>query len=282
MSEKQMIIPFGKYAGQPVDVLQADPSYCQWLTGQNWFRERYATINTLIINNFTKPEDTPEHNALQVKFLDNDFVEKFGKYYFKINDASRMALAKKYSEQYAVCTKMYNKEQIAIDEYNKNTLCDYPYTIPKDAARVPCNMQHGDAYYYPKCKELYDAKSNWWCKPGSECVCCKLSDMSSKVGLYKFSHIEFEVDGWDVKFVHGVIGQNNSLDTVYIEIKPCVGDDYPSILRQMKANQQDHYGTFILLYKQFTATGATESQVKEIFKNSKFNMISFSEIEVTK
>jgi len=28
------IVPFGKYKGQPVDVLAADHAYCDWLTSQ--------------------------------------------------------------------------------------------------------------------------------------------------------------------------------------------------------------------------------------------------------
>jgi hypothetical protein len=67
------IVPFGKYKGQPVEALAADRSYLDWLTAQSWFRERYAGIYTLIINNFTEPSETPEHNRLQARFLDPEF-----------------------------------------------------------------------------------------------------------------------------------------------------------------------------------------------------------------
>jgi hypothetical protein len=67
------IVPFGKYKGQPVEVLAADHAYCDWLTGQSWFRERYGAVYTLIVNNFAEPSETPEHNALQARFLDDDF-----------------------------------------------------------------------------------------------------------------------------------------------------------------------------------------------------------------
>src|SRR4051812_30049904 len=62
------VIPFGKYKGQAAEVLRSDPAYVQWLSGQDWFRDRYAIIHTLIIHNFGEPSETPEHNALQVKF----------------------------------------------------------------------------------------------------------------------------------------------------------------------------------------------------------------------
>ena len=46
------ILTFGKYKGQPVDVLQSDPDYCEWLINQKWLPERFPHICTLIINNF--------------------------------------------------------------------------------------------------------------------------------------------------------------------------------------------------------------------------------------
>lgn len=64
------LVPFGKHRGKPVEILMSDPSYVAWLRGQAWVAERFPAIHTLIINNFGAPEDTPEHNALQLRFLD--------------------------------------------------------------------------------------------------------------------------------------------------------------------------------------------------------------------
>src|SRR5262245_23110071 len=41
--------------------------------GQAWFRERYGNVYTLIVNNFSEPSETPEHNALQARFLEDGF-----------------------------------------------------------------------------------------------------------------------------------------------------------------------------------------------------------------
>lgn len=71
------IIPFGKYKGQPVDVLKNDRPYLEWLQGQEWFTARYQNINTLIVNNFREPSETPEHNKLQALFLDGKFLYQF-------------------------------------------------------------------------------------------------------------------------------------------------------------------------------------------------------------
>jgi hypothetical protein len=67
------LVPFGKYRGQPVETLAADPEYTDWLAAQPWFRERHPNVYAVIVNHFKPPEDTPEHNALQARFLNEDF-----------------------------------------------------------------------------------------------------------------------------------------------------------------------------------------------------------------
>lgn len=54
-------------------MLEADPAYLQWLAGQDWFRSRYVVLRQTIINRGAEPEETPEHNALQARFLDDTF-----------------------------------------------------------------------------------------------------------------------------------------------------------------------------------------------------------------
>lgn len=71
------VVPFGKYKGKPVEALAQDRQYVEWLTAQPWFKDRYQTIYNVIVNNFQEPSETPEHNALQVLFLDAAFRERF-------------------------------------------------------------------------------------------------------------------------------------------------------------------------------------------------------------
>ena len=76
-AQRPQVVPFGKYKGQPLEALAADREYLTWLQGQSWFRERYQQIYALIINNFGEVADTPEHNAMQVLFLEDDFCAQF-------------------------------------------------------------------------------------------------------------------------------------------------------------------------------------------------------------
>jgi uncharacterized protein (DUF3820 family) len=75
---KSKIIPFGKYKGRLIDeVLIDDPNYLQWLAGQDWFRAKFVVLHQVIINRGAPAEETPEHNALQVRFLDDAFCRHF-------------------------------------------------------------------------------------------------------------------------------------------------------------------------------------------------------------
>src|SRR5262245_25494151 len=78
LGERANVIPFGKYKGRMIEeLLIDDPGYLQWLTGQDWFRAKFNILHQVIINRGAEPEETPDHNALQVKFLDDDFCLRF-------------------------------------------------------------------------------------------------------------------------------------------------------------------------------------------------------------
>ena len=38
------VVLFGKYKGQPVEVMAADTDYCEWLAAQPWFSAKYRNI----------------------------------------------------------------------------------------------------------------------------------------------------------------------------------------------------------------------------------------------
>ena len=187
------LVPFGKYKGQPMEVMQMDTKYCEWLATQDWFREQYGNVyNQVIINNFTEPSETPEHNRLQMRFLDEAFIDRF--VYQKIIP----------------------------------TLSAVKFAIEK---------------------------------------------------------IEFEKNGWDVciDFKYTAKGDPEDYDrfrSVCFEIKPCMGDDFPAVLRQMKANSKRYRCEYyVCMIDEFTACGATFEQVNQMFRLSKFSLMRFSDFE---
>lgn len=90
------IVKFGKYKGQPLEILLKDTDYVKWCQNNGMFEKFKLNIGTVVVNNnvtMTKDEPTPAHNKLQNMFLDNDFVKKFISmfvpiYNFNINEKS--------------------------------------------------------------------------------------------------------------------------------------------------------------------------------------------------
>jgi hypothetical protein len=72
----EVVVPFGKHKGATVgELLTKDPQYAQWLSAQGWLAQRFAEVHAAIAARGAGSEETPEHNALQVRFLDPDFCK---------------------------------------------------------------------------------------------------------------------------------------------------------------------------------------------------------------
>lgn len=179
--DNQKIVPFGKYKGKPLEAMAEDREYLDWLLTQSWFRERFESYYTIIINNFGEASETPDHNAMQAEFLSPEFRKAFCFHVCKIE-------------------------------------------WPEDAGKLTIRY-------------------------------------------------EFEVKGWDVVMMRipGYVEH-------FVELKPSMGDDYPAVLRQIKARKE--FGSVIvLMVRTYAGAGATLAQVKEIFKNSGIKVVLRSEIE---
>lgn len=122
------IIPFGKYKGQPVEVLVNDRKYTDWLMAQEWFRNDRPELYNIIVNNFGEPSDTPEHNRMQADFMKKEVRRKIvsqlyshteniiEKYDIKVND---------YSEQINAIKAELHQLTKTLDELksHKEELC---------------------------------------------------------------------------------------------------------------------------------------------------------------
>jgi hypothetical protein len=222
------LVPFGKYKGQPVEAMIADQDYCQWLAAQDWFRSRYAAIHTLVINYGAEPDETPEHNRMQARFLDDSYC---------------LALARVVEPAFSWSREEMNEKVRA---------WEYPVTGVDDF------------------------------------VDCKISRKS------------FEVGGWDVVFCvkHGgevywkreaslIYSESKWLGATtmfHVECKPCIGDDYPKVMRQIRnyqlLAQKEFYLSkeVVLLIDQFAASAVSYAQMSEIFKTAGITTIMAEEL----
>lgn len=71
------MVSFGKYKGKSVEALLDDRPYLDWLLSQSWFKEKFGNVYNVVINNGNEPSETPEHNAMQIKFLSQEYRQKF-------------------------------------------------------------------------------------------------------------------------------------------------------------------------------------------------------------
>lgn len=118
-----------------------------------------------------------------------------------------------------------------------------------------------------------------------------------KNNMFMIEKTTFEVNGWDV-YMHLGFPYNAN---IFLELKPSVGDDYPSVLREMKVHKnyasrnQDvvykdyyydycdygrcSYGTadtkdyHILVYKNLTTSTISESELAEYFNSCDFEVV---------
>jgi hypothetical protein len=227
------LMPFGKYQGRPVEQLQqTDPGYLQWLSAQPWFREKHATIHTLIVNNFKEDCDTPEHNRLQARFLD---------------------------KQYA---------------YN-----------------VACSFRGKDYATYLSTQFCEFVSLNG--------VACQESS-----SYRKSYRIGFEVSGWDVclevnspffrskpilvkQFDGQTIEETDSTGwglAIKIELKPCIGDDFPTVLRQVKArparsNKYDDTPWLRCVFAEEFNSSVDIASVKEMFRLAGIRLLVSQDIK---
>lgn len=73
MSKKdKTLVPFGKYAGQPLEVLLADKSYCAWMVGQASICEQYPELCNLVFSEHGSGLKTPNHNRMQAEYVNEE------------------------------------------------------------------------------------------------------------------------------------------------------------------------------------------------------------------
>jgi len=234
---KQNIVPFGKYKGQPIEALAQDRTYLDWLSAQNWFRERYAGIYTLIINNFSEATETPDHNALQVLFLDDAFCERF---IAVLKPQWGDGIKKELSDH------VLRQRQQLVDHAESKWISDERKKEAETALRKYDEVKLKWGLSFRRQFEQHGVDVNLQCTIGTTEKLPRL--LSSKLVADDF------LSSW--------FGSFN------IEIKPTVGDDYPAVLRQMRANRSD-----LLFTENYTGVGATKEQFVKTFALSGIKVI---------
>jgi hypothetical protein len=278
MSSELERISFGKYRGQPVEVLQQDPSYCDWLVAQPWFREKCSRLNALVINNFTEPSETPEHNRLQVRFLDELFRQRFltassdpaelrdtvwnlkqdlveGRQEVLVELRERLAVpppsapaadAKDWEQQRYVKDLDARRQREEALSWCERDLRTLDKLNPER-----CHWLRGDVEFEPQGADVRLTAYLALCDP-------TLSQLAHVDGALARPGIEWDGVRWRKE------GNLRARYNRLVECKPSLGDDFPAVLRQMRRAESN-----VLLVGGFDAEGATLEQVREMFGHIK-------------
>lgn len=269
---KMNVIPFGKYKGQPVEVLQQDTNYAEWLMTQPWFKERFGATYTLVVNNFGEPAETPEHNALQAMFLDEGWLLRFAAllvHRWEFPDTLRRAV-RRAVESATKAAEDAKESARQRREYAERPLGASPNKWEQESKVRDSKMALAD-----------DARAAGFTATADHlALMLKLSSV-----MVESADLRFELNGADVVFYLTAFagedtGSGRALDQritagrlVSVECKPMIADDYPAILRQMKANHSN-----VLFAREYTGRGATFEQVKKIFAGESIEIILESEV----
>lgn len=258
------IVPFGKYKGQPVEAMMADPAYCAWAMAQPGLRERFAGLFAVIVNGGVAPDaPTPEHNRMQLLFRNPDL--RVAAYRSIVGEkALDEAIEQRFRRNSSVLEAGEVAKSAAVDE-----------EIAKGTLTLKDWLQHKKSGYdYRLGHELRDAARDRVHAAGEDAEKRRRREMlDSGEGARLLNEairkapVEFEVSGWDVA-LSGPCGP--------LTLEPIMGDDYPVVLRAMKMRRE--MGRRALIVDHFEAEGASLDDVKWLFAQSGMTVKPLAEI----
>lgn len=313
------IVPFGKYKGRPVVDLVADRSYCDWLAAQPWFRERYAPVYNVIINGTAgQPQDSPEHNKMQARYLDHDACLTLARLWLVGPETLRTRWDKQQDEKLTPRQRANLQVEpfgayvldLAFEEQGWDLLIKARTELPvtEVAEPGPCecycepgrcgqrmvtrsrfDKSHGpdkpygkmhywdetlpvtaDAAEWSKCHE-YGGRRTRHCAEDCPATWTTPTDRygcSSSLTAYEKA---LDGRGGDAHFG--------------VELKPTIGDDYPSILRAVVKRMQMgqsrgtlRLGKVLVLADEVQTEGVELDAVKRIYRTQGVTLLTTAEL----
>ena len=241
----QNVVPFGKYRGQPVEVMRADQAYFDWAYAQEGIRRQHPWIFNVQLG---EPSFTPEHNRYQVLFLEPDFANGVWDVLYPESRAGMVLVNRldtKFGDHRDPCGGQAGLVRHLRDNLGFLERTGRSETVLADARQ---DLATAEAVLVER-REAVSAEQLRPIEPG------EVEDVI----------VEFEAkESFDTRSAGSADVQLSFYGKVYrIEIKPQMGDDYPAVLRQMKAS-----GCDVLYLVNYNGSGATLDQVVRLFKAS--------------
>ena len=241
-NEPTNIVPFGKYKGQDVEVMQADQGYVDWFLQQQDMIRKYENIYNVLINFNPDASETPIHNNIQGKFFNELFC------------ASLVSFTDIDSINYVI-------------ENSKNSCRSFDY-LEININNIEAELKGWDIVF------TYSLFAN---VNFSE----DILELHNNLGKILKSDFKHNYDRYDYNKI--ICNSFNSDCQYFIEIKPSLSDDYPSVLRQIKKNMNfcrlTGRDSIFLVIGEYTGIGVDYDSLKKIFKSSGIEIIKIEDIE---
>lgn len=269
-------VPFGKHRGQPMAVLLADTGYIQWMMSQASFDDKYPNIMNYLRNGPTEQGDcTPEHNSLQMRFMDPAYCARFAA---AICNPNRKECGERHHSlgyeaggvSHTAAFRGRGKDGNERHVWSK--ISDTGNRFKASNAYYKVSEAEYESLTVVRC----DSKKPW----GTE------ASVSS-----------YEWHNWDLLLVGSQkcpdcgVPRDSSV-VMAVELKPTIGEDYPAILRKVKQRRAEtsaraknesilmYYGHphVVVFTDSYTGKSASWEQVREMFRLSNVTLLQSSEL----
>jgi hypothetical protein len=304
---RNQVMTFGRYKGQPIELMLSDRSYCEWIAAQPWFREQFAPIYNIIVNGLPGEEQcTPEHNALQNLFvLDrHPHAVNLAKLLMKASKPPKLDHKECDIEANPIFADWRIVERKAeINGWDVTFRCLERWTGRWRSKEITTWRKWSDEEDWKKKASWSDNFYREDAEPDWSKVEWKSLEKSERYGykdhIYKSENRIVvataenrevtEYGEWKIKLER--FGDENydweDKRRIAVELKPTLGDDYPAVLRQMLkridfhvGQSSFHYGgKAALVIGSFSSDVTTLEDLKAIFAQHDIAVVTLSEIE---
>ena len=252
-----IVLPFGKHKGKTVaELLATDPQYADWVTAQAWVADRFAELHAAIISRGAGSDDSPEHNALQARFLDLAFCQAL----VQITSATNIGSARDecWNRGRRPLLRETERKRERLDTLAGSIKWAKEYGGPVNAD----GLRKNEAECQSLREQIEDLEQTYQEWPREEWP----------VEI----EVTFELAGVDVGLDAFIMEDRDRffIDRLKVEIKPSVGDDYPTVLRQMRRTKAG-----VLVVETFAGRGVSEPQMRAMFEASGIKVVFVQEIE---
>ena len=274
-----IILPFGKHKGKTVaELLAVDPQYADWVSAQAWVAERFAELHSAIISRGAGIDDSPEHNAIQGRFLD----PLFRAWFFRVarpRDVADSAEAvirgitetrekpiRKLSEKIKEQEARVGWKTAELAKYNSKL----PYSPESYFMKLQANIKELTMSIDESKAEIdrIQKEIDVLDDPGN------FPPVISSEVTFESRGVDVAVRGWvHVTTSHGEKSTCMLYDAK-VELKPTLGDEYPTVIRQMRRLEAD-----VLVVGMYTGRGVSEPQMRAMFGSSGIRVVFLQEIE---